>query len=73
MATPNGRVREISVVEEGQRHLWLAGQIDEVDDRVLAELTSIRRTLNRILVAVGGLLITVLASTITALITGLGR
>jgi len=69
----NGRVHEVQNVEESKRHLWLAGQIDEVDQRVLSELSSIRRTLNRILVAVGGLLITVLASTITALISGVGR
>ena len=69
----SGRVREVENVDETRRHLWLAGQIDEVDARVVAELTAIRRTLNRILVAVGGLLITVLASTITALIAGVAR
>lgn len=63
------RRHEVESVAEDRRHVWLAGQIDEVDAKIITELEAMRKTLNRILVAVAGLLVTVLASTVTALIS----
>lgn len=66
----NGRIREVQSVNVDERHIYLAAQVDEVEKAVLERLEKINKTLNRILVSVSGLLIAVLASTVTALVSG---
>ena len=81
----NGRVREVGAVAEESRHLWLAGQIDEVEhaiasqleqlrknelDSIRADVHAMRQGQARLLWSVVGLLISITTLSMTLLITG---
>ena len=73
----NGRVREVAAIEPDSRHLWLAGQVDEVEYRMVDDMSAIRDDVHairngqsRIIWAMVGLLISITTLAITLLITG---
>lgn len=52
MVAPNGgRVHELRMVSEPQRPEWLAGQIEELDERVAENIAAIRTDVAAIRVA----------------------
>ena len=73
----NGRVREVAAIEAESRHLWLAGQVDEVEYKLSDDVSSIRGDVHairqgqsRLIWAMVGLLISITTLAVTLLITG---
>jgi hypothetical protein len=72
----NGRRREVEQVDPNHWHLWLAGQVDEVEHSVLnevqtirTEVEKIRASMNRQLWVMVGILVSLVTSSLTLLLT----
>ena len=74
----NGRRREVGQVDPQHWHLWLAGQVDEVEHSMLnevqairSEVEKIRASMNRQLWVMVGILVSLVTSSLTLLLTGI--
>ena len=74
----NGRRREVQQIDPNHRHLWLAGQVDEVEHALLreaqairGEVEKIRAGMNRQLWVMVGILVSLVTSSLTLLLTGI--